>query len=257
MRQKTFGVPRGLLAAAILIITFAVVAAVAFGSISGGGTINGCYANNNGALRVIDTSAGGACKTSETALSWQQQGIPGPAGPTGTTGAAGATGPTGATGGAGAVGPTGAAGATGSTGATGATGQPGQSFLIGGSGGQLSTGNNGPGCGESIGISSCGAGGATTEPPAVAQVMPIAGTLHDLYVRLSAAPGAGVREIWEIRVDGLFTALRCEIDDTATSCTDSLDTVGFAPGDTVWLFAEATTLGGGAPAAVSWGAQIG
>jgi hypothetical protein len=257
MRHRILGVPRGVLIAATLIVGLATAGAVALGSISGGGTINGCYANNNGALRVIDTSTGGACKTSETALSWQQQGIPGPGGDTGATGPTGAVGPTGATGAAGGAGATGPTGATGSIGATGATGQPGQSFIVGGSGGQLSTGNNDPGCGESIGISSCGTGGATTEPPAVAQVMPIGGTLHNLYVRLSAAPGAGVREIWEIRVDGLFTALRCEIDDTATTCSDSVDSVGFAPGDTVWLFAEATTLGGGAPAAVSWGAQIG
>jgi hypothetical protein len=71
--------PRSVLVVPTLIVGLAVAAAVALGSIpDGSGTINGCYANNNGALRVIDTSAGAACKTSETALSWQQQGTPGP-----------------------------------------------------------------------------------------------------------------------------------------------------------------------------------
>jgi hypothetical protein len=101
MRHRILGMPRSVLIAATLIVGLAVAAAAALGSASGGGTINGCYANNNGALRVIDTAAGGACKTSETALSWQQQGTPGPVGPTGATGATGSTGATGATGPAG------------------------------------------------------------------------------------------------------------------------------------------------------------
>lgn len=56
---------------------------VAFAAIpdSDDGEIHGCYANNNGALRVIDAQAGQTCNTSrETALTWNQrgpQGVPG------------------------------------------------------------------------------------------------------------------------------------------------------------------------------------
>jgi hypothetical protein len=95
MRHRILGLPRSVLIAATLIVGLAVAAAVALGSISDSGTIHGCYANNNGALRVIDPSAGDACKTSETALSWQQQGTPGPTGATGATGATGPAGPSG------------------------------------------------------------------------------------------------------------------------------------------------------------------
>jgi hypothetical protein len=54
--------------------------------------IHGCYQNNNGSLRVIDSDA---CKNNETALSWGQVGPSGPAGPQGETGPVGPTGPQG------------------------------------------------------------------------------------------------------------------------------------------------------------------
>jgi len=78
-----------------------VVAGFAFGAIPGaGGVIHGCYGTSNGQLRVID---GGSCRTGETPLDWNAQGVAGPTGATGATGAAGATGATGATGAAGAT----------------------------------------------------------------------------------------------------------------------------------------------------------
>jgi hypothetical protein len=44
--------------------------------------IHGCYAKNNGGLRVIDTGAGQSCNTNkETPLSWNQSGPPGAPGP--------------------------------------------------------------------------------------------------------------------------------------------------------------------------------
>jgi hypothetical protein len=64
--------------------------------------IDGCYANKDGTLRVIDLSAGKTCDTKkETAISWGQTGPQGIAGPTGATGSAGAQGATGAQGPAG------------------------------------------------------------------------------------------------------------------------------------------------------------
>lgn len=98
-------------------------AGIAFASIPGqGGVINGCYADNNGGLRVIDTDAGGTCKDKETAIQWNQTGLPGPVGPQGPAGPAG---PAGSAGSAGAAGPQGPAGPTGATGATGAQGPAG------------------------------------------------------------------------------------------------------------------------------------
>jgi hypothetical protein len=96
------------------------------------------------------------CRPSEKATSWSQTGPPGPPGPPGT---------------------------------------PGLSFLAGSSGGQLSTGNNGSGCGGLIGVGSCAQLGNTG---LVRQVIPVSGTLHDLYVTVSAAPGTGVHERWAL-----------------------------------------------------------
>jgi hypothetical protein len=140
------------------------------------------------------------------------------------------------------------------TGPPGPPGTPGSSFLAGSSGGQLSTGNNGSGCGGLIGVGSCaqvGDGGL------VQQVVPVGGTLHDLYVTVSAAPGAGVHDRWALIVNGAGTAVGCDIDNLATSCSDTADSFPLAAGDRVWLEATETTLGGGAPAAVSWAIQAG
>ena len=43
------------------------------------GVIHGCYKNQNGQLRVIDPAAS-HCRHSETAISWNQTGPPGPPG---------------------------------------------------------------------------------------------------------------------------------------------------------------------------------
>jgi hypothetical protein len=95
-------------------------AGVAVASIPGqNGVISGCYNKSNGGLRVVDVSAGDACKTTETAIQWNEVGQQGAVGPQGPQGPAGPAGPQGATG---AVGPAGAQGATGATGATGAQG---------------------------------------------------------------------------------------------------------------------------------------
>ncbi len=204
------------------------------------GTISGCFKKNHGQLRVIDPSAGGHCLPSEQPLTWNQ---------TGPTGATGATGPTGP---AGPTGPTGATGATGATGPQGPAGTPGTSFLAGSSGGELSSGNNGPGCGGFIGVGSC----APTRD-VVTQVVPIGGTVHDLYVQLSAAPGAGVHERWAIIVNNAGTALGCDIDNTATSCNNTIDSFPISPGDVITLEATETTIGGATLAAVSWAVQAG
>jgi hypothetical protein len=79
---------------------------VAFGALLAGGiayaaipdangVVHGCYANENGHLRVIDPSTGDACKSNESALDWNQTGPQGPPGPQGPKGDKGDTGPQG------------------------------------------------------------------------------------------------------------------------------------------------------------------
>lgn len=48
--------------------------------------IHGCYMGSGSTLRVIDTDVGDACRAGETALDWNQTGLPGPAGPAGAQG---------------------------------------------------------------------------------------------------------------------------------------------------------------------------
>ncbi len=91
---------------------------IAFASIPGAnGIIYGCYSNSNGTLRVIDNSTT-QCKSNETALNFNQTGLPGPQGlqgPQGATGATGAAGPQGPAGPEGLQGATGPAGASGTS----------------------------------------------------------------------------------------------------------------------------------------------
>jgi hypothetical protein len=55
---------------------------IAYASIPGpDGVIHGCYAKINGQLRVIDSSLGGACTSSEKPLNGNQIGPTGPRGP--------------------------------------------------------------------------------------------------------------------------------------------------------------------------------
>jgi hypothetical protein len=110
---------RGRRVAVLAAVLVSVTGGIAYADIPDGGVIHGCYKTQNGQLRVIDTSAGGACNRGETALTWNQTG------PTGATGATGATGLTGATGPTGGIGPTGLTGATGPTGDTGGIGPTG------------------------------------------------------------------------------------------------------------------------------------
>jgi hypothetical protein len=58
----------------------ALAAGIAYATIpDSAGVIHGCY-RNNGQLRVIDPSNGGACKNNETGLDWSQTGTNGVSG---------------------------------------------------------------------------------------------------------------------------------------------------------------------------------
>lgn len=81
------------------------------------GSINGCYEERKGQLRVV--VAGEPCDKNELAIQWSQRGPKGDHGETGATGADGAPGPVGQ------QGPKGDQGDTGSPGAQGPVGQTG------------------------------------------------------------------------------------------------------------------------------------
>jgi hypothetical protein len=84
----------------VLAVTAVVVVAIAGGvtyavaDIGGGGVINGCYKSVNGQLRLIDPATDN-CNPSETPISWNQAGTPGPKGDKGDPGPPGPQGPKG------------------------------------------------------------------------------------------------------------------------------------------------------------------
>jgi Collagen triple helix repeat (20 copies) len=101
---------------------FAIAAGVAYATIPDSNKVyNACMLKGIGTIRLIDPSLPSSsllshCTALETPISWNEQGIPGPAGAPGATGATGATGPQGPTGDTGPQGPQGPQGATGPAG---------------------------------------------------------------------------------------------------------------------------------------------
>jgi hypothetical protein len=73
------------------------------------GVIHGCYAKSGGSLRVIDDTVTN-CKSTETSLNWNMQGVQGPQGPAGPQGQQGVQGVQGPQGPQGAQGPAGPSG---------------------------------------------------------------------------------------------------------------------------------------------------
>jgi Collagen triple helix repeat (20 copies) len=119
-KQRRWG-RRTLVTAAAVLAVLAIGGSVALATIpDSGGAINGCYAKRDGSLRVIDAPSV-SCKSTETALTWNQagpqglRGDTGPQGPKGDQGAQGPLGPKGDTGPAGPAGPAGPQGAQGPT----------------------------------------------------------------------------------------------------------------------------------------------
>jgi hypothetical protein len=83
--------------AAAIIIALG-VSGVAYAAIpSADGTISGCYLKSGGTLRVIDPT-NAKCKSSETSLTWNIQGVPGAPGTNGTNGTNGTDGADGVSG---------------------------------------------------------------------------------------------------------------------------------------------------------------
>src|SRR5262249_10048043 len=74
--------------------------------------------------------------------------------------------------------------------------------------------------------------------------IPTDGTISNVYVTLSGAPGTGRSWTFVVRNGANDTALTCTIQDLATSCSDLTNAAAFAAGD---MFAI-RVIGGGTPA---------
>jgi len=115
------------LALTSLIAGAAVVALVAFVTVFAApppNTIQACYNDTNGNLRLVNSPSD--CRNHETAISWNIAGAPGPAGPQGPPGPQGPAGPQGPVG---SQGPQGAQGPQGIPGPQGPTGPAGGSNI--------------------------------------------------------------------------------------------------------------------------------
>jgi hypothetical protein len=88
-------------------------------------TLHGCVSKHDGHLRIVSQPS--RCSKRERAISFNREGVRGPAGKSGARGAVGPAGPAGQTGAGGPQGPTGAQGERGPQGATGPQGSIGPS----------------------------------------------------------------------------------------------------------------------------------
>lgn len=76
-------------------------------------------------------------------------------------------------------------------------------------------------------------GVSVNSEPRMSIIMPCAGTLSNLYARVSAAPGAGTSKIITLRNNVSGTALTTTIGNTATANSDTTHSVSVAAGDRV------------------------
>jgi len=199
------------------------------------------------------------------------EGSPGDTGARGVTGPTGIPGPPGVPGSEGPPGPYGATGATGPTGPTGATGPVG---LTGPSG----TGPTGPGQGDDFGIFTGGTLGSViganygvqlspgTSPLYLgpgngvaidddsAEVPLPGGTLSDLTVTVSVAPGGA--NSYTFTADNLGAPLTptCTISGTGRYCRDETHVATITDGEVVGVAATATA--GAATTDVAWSANF-
>lgn len=81
------------IAVVVALLSASVASVVTAGASDEPNAIHGCVAHRTGALRIVSDST--ACTPRETPISWNQQGVPGPAGPPGISPAAGTSCPAG------------------------------------------------------------------------------------------------------------------------------------------------------------------
>lgn len=118
-------------------------------------------------------------------------------------------------------------------------------FLCGSRGGNLSTTTT-----QYTGIG--GQQGLNATEARRRNVIPTGGTIKNLYVKLSTAPGAGTSRTFTLYKNGSATALTCTVSDAATTANDTTHSVSVAAGDEVSLESTLT----GTPAASRLGAGL-
>ncbi len=172
-------------------------------------------------------------------------GAEGPAGPQGPAGGPqgiqGIQGVQGGTGATGAAGADGAPGATGAPGVDGANGAPGADGANGSNGGTLLAGGASLPGGDTTEYIRVGAFASHAAQATAAVPVPLNGTLSNLVIRLTTAPGVGESYSFNIFVNGVDTGLECNVTEAATTCDSGPVNVEVVIGDTVSLEANPTT----------------
>lgn len=74
-----------------------------------------------------------------------------------------------------------------------------------------------------------------TSEPLGRQIIPTAGTIKNLYVKLGGTPGSGNDYTFTLYQNGSPTAMTCTIADSATAAHDTTNTVTVAAGDSISL----------------------
>ena len=191
------------------------------------------WLKNNSNVWILQGSLLGGIGSGPTGVT----GATGPTGATGSTGPTGAAstvpGPTGATGNTGATGATGAdstvpgpTGATGNTGATGPTGTGTDTTIL-----VFNTGNSGATNG--MGTEYIGQGDLSALQFNSQYVIPVAGTIDNLTVTTSDAPGLGDSYTITVQNGSSDTVLSCSVSgEIATTCSDT-GASAFAAGELI------------------------
>jgi Collagen triple helix repeat (20 copies) len=160
-------------------------------------------------------------------------GLQGPAGADGKDGADGLDGKDGTDGIDGEDGEDGKDGAPGKDGTNGRDGAPGASrMLVGG----LTT-SSASDSSNNFYLGAFLTSSATKTEGNVQQVLPLAGTISNLAVKLGSSPGSTDEWKFTVRKNGEGTAVSCTVSASGTSCTNA-NTVAFATGDQISLEAD-------------------
>lgn len=72
-----------------------------------------------------------------------------------------------------------------------------------------------------------------TEEIFTQHIIPVAGILKNLYVKVETAPGAGNNAVFTVRINGVDKTITCTIADTATTGNDVAHSEAIAVGDLV------------------------
>ena len=205
-----------------------------------------------------DTGAQGIPGTPGAAGTAGAQGAMGPQGPAGAQGGMGPQGPAGAQGDIGPQGPAGTQGIAGPTGATGAAGS-GSTRIFGSSQSEINPVNGSTYYYIGTSGNTPDSSSSLANPPhaILSPVMTGTGTLRNLKVRTSVAPGNSRDWVFYVMKDGTQTSITCTIAGTsATTCSDGTNTdVSLTPTNLISLRAKPDN-GNIGTAIITWSLSI-